>query len=293
MKGYIYRIYCEKNQQSYIGQTTNLSQRKKTHFDKLERNNHPNPKLQNSYNKYGKDAFLWQSWEFEITDRLELDLLEINYISKFNSFENGFNLTPGGSAPPNHQILSDEILSYCLCILNYYEWCGHSLEEHFNLSRNVMAPLKRGESCPLAQAIYNSYTLEQKEKYAKKYYKEWGIEEIKLKRHLNKCDNKKIFSLTQEDYNAVFAAQELGYGYTCVAKTYDLKPATVKDWFAGRTRVKNKENYDKLSDSQKQEIMINLPINEFQKNENQKEKLLRSRKTGHIKIAELSGNSKQ
>lgn len=270
MKGYIYRIYCIGNQKSYIGQTINFNQRQNRHLTKLRNNNHPNQHLQNAFNKYGEDNFTWQKWEFEINSKEELNQLEKDYIKKFDSYNNGFNQTEGGDLPPNLQKISTEYLSYCLCILFEYENCGHSLEEYFGYSRNVMAPLKRREYGEKTWELYESYTPEQKKEYAKKYYYEWGIDKIKASHYSYGCYT--ASQLCQDDYNNCYAAQELGYGYSCVAKWIGVKPTTVKDWFNGRSRSKNKKIYLELSEEDKNKIKESLPIDILQQYENEVEK---------------------
>lgn len=266
MKGYIYRIYCIDNQKSYIGQTIDIKTRYKRHFSRLKNKTHPNEHLQNAFNKYGEDSFTWQQWEFNIQNKEELNQLEKDYITKFNAYTNGFNKTAGGDNPPDNQKISTEYLSYCLCILFEYEGCGHSLEEYFGYSRNVMAPLKRGERGQKAWNLYNTYSEQQKKEYAKKYYYEWGIDKIKASHY--SYGSYKASQMTQKEYNECFAAQELGYGYSCVAKYYEIKPATVKDWFTGRSRKKNKQVYDSLSQEEKNLIKSSLPLQEFQELEN-------------------------
>ena len=70
MVGYIYRITNKVTGQHYIGQTVDINRRKRTHFNSLKRQDHDNPKLQASWNKYGEDNFEFESWEFQI-DNLE------------------------------------------------------------------------------------------------------------------------------------------------------------------------------------------------------------------------------
>lgn len=60
----------------------------------------------------------------------------------------------------------------------------------------------------------------------------------------------------------------VGYGYTSVANYLGIKSSTVKDWFNGRSRKKEREQFNKLSDNEKSQL------------------------TGRVKIAELSGNPK-
>ena len=116
MKGYIYQIENLITHESYIGQTVDIKRRKNTHFNKLRKNKHDNQKLQNSFNKYGEQEFHFRYWEFDITNQEELNSLECEYIEKYDSLNNGFNLVPGGGAPPSRQIVRDEDIVKFLCI---------------------------------------------------------------------------------------------------------------------------------------------------------------------------------
>lgn len=60
MIGYIYKIENIITKQKYIGQTIDINRRKKKHFNTLDANKHDNPKLQASYNKYGKENFSFE-----------------------------------------------------------------------------------------------------------------------------------------------------------------------------------------------------------------------------------------
>lgn len=57
MKAYIYFIINDINGKRYVGQTTDFSRRKYTHFKHLRENRHANIKLQNAWNKYGEKNF--------------------------------------------------------------------------------------------------------------------------------------------------------------------------------------------------------------------------------------------
>ena len=56
----IYKIENIITGDFYIGQSINLKNRKHKHFYTLKKNNHFNIHLQNSYNKYGKESFIFQ-----------------------------------------------------------------------------------------------------------------------------------------------------------------------------------------------------------------------------------------
>lgn len=95
----IYQIKNIINNKSYIGQSTDINKRIAKHKTSLRQNKHDNLYLQNAYNKYGEDNFV-----FNILckcDFNELDDKEIFYIKQYDSYNNGYNLTQGGDYNPN------------------------------------------------------------------------------------------------------------------------------------------------------------------------------------------------
>lgn len=92
----IYYIVNKENGKIYIGQSVNVNKRLNRHKSELRRNMHSNDYFQNSWNKYGENAF-----EFSLhveCDESELDALEIHYIAHYDSAnrENGYNQDYGG-----------------------------------------------------------------------------------------------------------------------------------------------------------------------------------------------------
>lgn len=70
MNSGIYQIKNTINDKLYIGQTKNFSNRKRSHLKSLGNGTHYNRYLQRSYNKYGRDCFV-----FEIIERCEVEIL--------------------------------------------------------------------------------------------------------------------------------------------------------------------------------------------------------------------------
>jgi len=66
----IYKIINLKNNKFYIGSSNNLSKRISNHKRSLNKNKHHNVHLQNAFNKYGKDMFV-----FEIIEQCSIDVL--------------------------------------------------------------------------------------------------------------------------------------------------------------------------------------------------------------------------
>lgn len=73
-KAGIYKITFKGVNRPYIGSSSNISQRKSQHLYLLRRDNHPNPKLQNYYNKYTENNL-----EFIVIETI-LNENDFNYI---------------------------------------------------------------------------------------------------------------------------------------------------------------------------------------------------------------------
>lgn len=100
-KGIIYRAFNKINEKSYIGQTiVSLATRKSRHYGDAELKN-SNYKFARALRKYKKEDWEWII--LEEANYLDLDNLEINYITKFDSFKNGYNSNLGGKGEYHHK----------------------------------------------------------------------------------------------------------------------------------------------------------------------------------------------
>ena len=93
--GLIYIVENLSNKKKYIGQTTKtLDMRKNRHL--RESFNYDSQKLfHKALRKYGKDLLIWKIVEKNINIS-KLNDKEIFYIDKFNTLNNGYNMTIGG-----------------------------------------------------------------------------------------------------------------------------------------------------------------------------------------------------
>jgi group I intron endonuclease len=85
-KSGIYIIFCKESKKGYIGYTqTKFTKRFSTHKGQLRKNKHGNKPLQNSWNKYGEDSFIFMPIKFiektaNVLTFLELEEEFINII---------------------------------------------------------------------------------------------------------------------------------------------------------------------------------------------------------------------
>lgn len=100
MKGYIYKITNKVNNKVYIGQTRyTVEFRWRQHIHKKDKTY-----FHNAIHKYGIENFI-----IEVLEECPINQLnsrEIFYIAKYDSFNNGYNLTIGGDG--NRRLLLDD-----------------------------------------------------------------------------------------------------------------------------------------------------------------------------------------
>lgn len=98
--GQIYKITNTINNKVYIGQTIqNVRKRWYDHISQAKNSKKPGH-FQRAILKYGKEVFKVETLERDI-HRDELDEKEQEYITKFDSYNTGYNSTTGGQKPAN------------------------------------------------------------------------------------------------------------------------------------------------------------------------------------------------
>lgn len=269
MVGYVYRITNIQTQKKYVGITEDFERRKRKHIKELKNNTHHSQKLQNAWNYWGENNFEWTVREVQIDQYDDLYDIEMEEIKKYNSYNDGYNCNSGGRISDWKQKVKNEDIVKFLCIQwKYGDGYGKTCEQIFGWSKGTASAAKRKIRFIDANILFEKLTEEEKNQIAINTFEEYEISKKALKRRLTQGGCEKAYQLTQEDFNFAFAAQSLGYGYTPVANYLGIKPATVRDWFNGRSRKKEKEQFNKLSDYEKHQLI------------------------GRVKTAELSGKPK-
>lgn len=97
MMGYIYIVTNDINNKVYIGQTSNtISERWQEH-----RNTDDGTEFHNAIRKYGSQLFHVR--QLEECPIEKLNEREIYYIDLYDSYKNGYNMTPGGAGVPGYE----------------------------------------------------------------------------------------------------------------------------------------------------------------------------------------------
>ena len=94
----IYKIINVINNKFYIGSAVNFSRRKARHFSELRHNKHNNSKLQNAWNKYGEQAFVFVTVE-EVFDKKLLLEVENRWLKEHVGKDYCYNIGVDATAP--------------------------------------------------------------------------------------------------------------------------------------------------------------------------------------------------
>jgi len=102
----IYAIKNIYNGKMYIGRSINVMNRGRDHFYDLRNNQHHSNYLQNSFNKYGENAFIFGL--IEEYDKTLLTEKERYWIDYYDTFKNGYNESLPSDAIEYSRVLSPE-----------------------------------------------------------------------------------------------------------------------------------------------------------------------------------------
>lgn len=133
MFGFIYIITNSVNSKVYIGQTIRtIEERFREHCRTKCSENELNMLIKRAIKKYGKENF--KITELERCEEDRLDEREAYYISFYNSYNNGYNMTKGGKSGTKPLKLNKEQQDSCIKL---YE-LGYSLRSiarEFNVDK--------------------------------------------------------------------------------------------------------------------------------------------------------------
>lgn len=94
----IYKIINIINNKFYVGSAVDLKRRKTRHFSELRTNKHNNSKLQNAWNKYGEQAFVFVVVE-ELDKEVDLLAAENIWLKEHVGKEYCYNIGVDATAP--------------------------------------------------------------------------------------------------------------------------------------------------------------------------------------------------
>lgn len=97
MQSGIYIIKNKINNYIYYGSTVDFKVRERQHFKNLRKNKHSNQHLQNAFNKYGKENFIFEI--IELVEKSKLLEIEQRYLDKYVGTKNRYNIAKDAWSP--------------------------------------------------------------------------------------------------------------------------------------------------------------------------------------------------
>ena len=179
----IYKITNKINNKVYIGQSKDIESRWESHKYYTYSTK---TKLQYAFAKYGIFNFLFQV--IEECDISNLDEREKFWISYYNSYEDGYNMTMGGQ--------EGRTLDYDTIIADFDNTHSiHKTAENLHLARGTIRnvldiykiPYDKGKSQPQSVIMIDPYTLEEKKTFP-------SIKDAAEYLHLSEAALRKYFS---------------------------------------------------------------------------------------------------
>lgn len=152
---YIYQLLC-KDGRRYIGQTSNPSHRRSTHFYDLRQNRHSSKELQKAFNADNG------SITFEIICQCkdeDADSLERFYIRKYKTTnkERGFNTSAGRTENGGNQVAEETCRKLSKAKVGNTVMKGRKLSDEWKANLSAAQPHKRRVRCIETGNEYESF----------------------------------------------------------------------------------------------------------------------------------------
>ena len=187
----VYGIINMTNGHIYVGSSINIHRRKLRHFRYLKNGEHENSHLQNAYNKYGEDAFVFVVLEH--TDPNSRLLVEQRYLDIYHGYEKCYNICHIAGSPAaigrvktdsHRKKISDSIRKFYDNNPQHKEYLG-SLRRGKPLSEDVKQKMKDGHERGTAHhnsKLNDAAVMEIRQKYSPHTYsfgmlaEEYGVD---------------------------------------------------------------------------------------------------------------------
>lgn len=196
---YVYQILNKKNGKKYIGQTDDKDKRKYKHFFELKNGTHDNSYLQRSYDKYGKESFVFSVIDTTATNRKELTDLEEYYILQagFPDKNKCYNLKlPNGIPAHSYKIYQEKQEDIC----NDYKngMTVRQIYKKYNIGKTLFYKILRNNNIVIGEK--KRINLERRGIYEQKicdYYKQ-GLSSHAIAKKYN-CTSRTILKIVRRN----------------------------------------------------------------------------------------------
>lgn len=228
----IYAIQCKVNNKIYIGQTVNYTARIKYHKDFLNKNKHTNPYLQEDYNKYGANNFIFYKLEENVPNNLNLEK-ETYYMNLYGGTNSESIYNVKGNFNDDNKLYAKSKVAHFEGKYDAFKGHNHtitskqqigkSLKQAYKEGRHKLAGAVNGDCSGVNNAFYGRHhTEEVKQKLStlRTKYNEAFIQEL---RHLRNTGMSVADIARKFDMNPNVTGSLIKYGTASRKKINEIK----------------------------------------------------------------------
>lgn len=203
---YYYKIENKINHDLYIGITINPNRREKKHFNDLRKHKHHNRYLQAAFDKYGEENFSFEILEQHDFQEKKAYEYEQTLITKYNSFQNGYNLDEGGHCGAQNRRFSEDEIYQMLAAKHYSYRAGTIIANELGCPKHTIGNILQGINYHEYYLKFQAMSEEEKNMYYELFCERTNFALSKYK--ANTKSNRKY---NKEDIFLVLSVDELHY----------------------------------------------------------------------------------
>lgn len=239
----IYKITNKINNHCYIGQSINIYDRWKHEKSDAfrEQSKSYNYPLSRALRKYGVENFTFEI--LEECSREDLNKKEIEYVKKFNSYNDGYNQTLGGDGTKGFQIkLSNEDIYEIYKLLLNEEITQNDIAKKYGVGIDTISEINHGKT-----RILDGFTFPLRDNRKIHFCVDCGKEIYRSSIRCKDCDSKNQRKVERPSRD-IFKSEIRNISFLQLGHKYGVSDKSISKWCKYYNLPSKKSDIKKISD---------------------------------------------